>query len=380
MESLSPLFAKLRQQLESQLRLDRPTRPLPHQSISAHSADRGLRQITPPFRAQPRPDRQEREVLCARARLHTVFDWDRVRNLLRGPSRGAVRSGVKPQEDASFGPSGSRRTLGDPCRRCCASGWLTRTLRPRSKVWSSCRDRQLLHRKDPAQWHTRIPTFARVRYQTLIRVSIWSITAIKEGWSSTLWWPRRRPKAIRLGLEGGGAPKLDAQGNLVLSVRGREIRFHKPRLYQQEANGRQAEVSGQYVLKASRQVGFHVASYDRSRPLIIDPILSYSTYLGTSSFDQANGIAVDSNGNAYMTGFTASSSFPTTSGSLDRTFNGATTFLSPNSTRAAPPSSTRPILGAAQRTMRRPSPSISREALTSPGRPFPATFPRRREP
>jgi hypothetical protein len=68
---------------------------------------------------------------------------------------------------------------------------------------------------------------------------------------------------------------------------------------------------GAFVLASNNQVAFRVAGYDPERALVIDPVLSYSTYLGGSSLDEANGIAVDSSGNAYVTGHTYSADFPT---------------------------------------------------------------------
>ncbi len=90
--------------------------------------------------------------------------------------------------------------------------------------------------------------------------------------------PGADPNAIRIALKGGGALKLSSQGDLVLTAEGKEIRFLKPRLYQ-ELRGKNHDVAGRYVLRGARQVGFRVASYDTSLPLMIDPILSYSTYL-----------------------------------------------------------------------------------------------------
>ncbi|MBI3076514.1 MAG: SBBP repeat-containing protein, partial [Deltaproteobacteria bacterium] len=87
----------------------------------------------------------------------------------------------------------------------------------------------------------------------------------------------------------------------------------KPRIYQ-ENDGVQQPVPGRYVLKGRDQVGIHVAAYDPGRPLVIDPVLSYSTYLGGGSNDEGRGIAVDSAGNIYVTGSTASADFPTTGG------------------------------------------------------------------
>jgi hypothetical protein len=70
-------------------------------------------------------------------------------------------------------------------------------------------------------------------------------------------------------------------------------------------------VAGRYVLEANNQVRFLVSSYDPTRPLVIDPVLSYSTYLGGSNEDEADAVAVDTAGSAYVTGYTASSNFPT---------------------------------------------------------------------
>src|SRR5438094_3933059 len=172
---------------------------------------------------------------------------------------------------------------------------------------------------DPKKWHTNVPTYAKVRYRDVYP----GIDLVYYGNQGQLEYdfvvePGADPRTIRLTLQGGGRLKLDAQGDLVLG----EVRFRKPRLYQETAGDRQ-DVSGRYVLKGARQVAFQVASYDASRPLMIDPVLSYSTVLGGSNFDQINGIAVDSSGKAYVAGFTSSSPFPTTSGAFDATYGGS---------------------------------------------------------
>src|SRR5207245_8352176 len=115
---------------------------------------------------------------------------------------------------------------------------------------------------------------------------------------------------------------LDAQGGLALALQKGEVRLEKPRIYQ-VVDGARIEISGNYILKSPHEAGFQIAPYDRSRTLIIDPVLAYSTYLGGSGGnnggDSANAIAVDSNGNAYVTGFAGSIDFPTTPGAFQTT-------------------------------------------------------------
>jgi hypothetical protein len=86
--------------------------------------------------------------------------------------------------------------------------------------------------------------------------------------------------------------------------------MHAPVIYQETA-GVRTTVAGGYVLEEPQQVSFAVAAYDTSRPLVIDPVLVYSTYLGGSGGDEGRGIAVDNRGNAYVTGRTQSTNFPT---------------------------------------------------------------------
>jgi hypothetical protein len=115
--------------------------------------------------------------------------------------------------------------------------------------------------------------------------------------------------------------RIDTNGDLVVQTTSEEIRFHKPRVYQ-ELNGARRAIAGGYVFRSpsadeangqnTGQLGFHIASYDASKPLIIDPVLSYSTYLGGREQDYTHGIAVDAVGNVYVAGQTASSNFPTT--------------------------------------------------------------------
>ena len=125
--------------------------------------------------------------------------------------------------------------------------------------------------------------------------------------------PGADPRAIQLGFEGVGRIEIDGQGDLVLPLTPagptgaaggarRTLRLERPRLYQ-ETSGRRKEIPGRYVLRGpstARRVGFDVGPYDRTRPLVIDPVLRYSSYLG--GLPGVNAIAVDADGNAYVTG------------------------------------------------------------------------------
>ncbi len=107
---------------------------------------------------------------------------------------------------------------------------------------------------------------------------------------------------------------------MVLSTTAGDVTLHRPRAYQQSAASRR-EIPANYVRRGSHIIGIEVASYDSSQPLIIDPVLSYSTYLGGTANQFLGGVAADSSGFAYVTGFTTSSNFPTVAGSLQTTLS-----------------------------------------------------------
>src|SRR5207253_5185216 len=112
-----------------------------------------------------------------------------------------------------------------------------------------------------------------------------------------------------------------AGGELVVHAGGGQVRQHQPLIYQ-EVDGVRREVAGGYELKEGQKVGFRLGAYDAGRPLVIDPVLTYSTYLGGTGLDAGAGIAVDGSGSAYVTGETLSADFPTTPGAYDTTYNG----------------------------------------------------------
>ena len=112
--------------------------------------------------------------------------------------------------------------------------------------------------------------------------------------------------------------QIDSRGDLVVRAAGGDIRQHKPIVYQ-EIDGIRQDIAGSYVRKGAKRVGFRLAAYDTTRPLVIDPVLAYSTYLGGSGFrhdERANSIAVDKDGNVYVAGSTTSGNYPTTAGAF----------------------------------------------------------------
>ncbi|MGR6034661.1 MAG: DUF7948 domain-containing protein [Candidatus Nitrosoglobus sp.] len=167
-----------------------------------------------------------------------------------------------------------------------------------------------LQGKDPVKWRTHIPTYAQVKYQGVYP----GVDLLYYGQQRQLEYdfivaPGANPSTIRLAFEGAKKLEINAEGELVLKTSGGPVRFQRPVIYQ-TIDGTRREVAGGYVLTAPHQVGFKVAAYDVTQPLIIDPVLSYSTYLGGNSSDGASGIAVDGNGQAYVAGGTESINFP----------------------------------------------------------------------
>jgi Beta-propeller repeat len=175
---------------------------------------------------------------------------------------------------------------------------------------------------DPSQWRTNVRTYASVKYHNVYP----SIDLVYYGNQRQLEYdfvvaPGANPQAIRLSLRGAEKMEIDPRGDLVLHTTVGEIREHKPVVYQEIAGTRQV-IAGSYVMRGPSEVGFAVAPYDAGQPLVIDPVLSYSTYLGGNSDDLGNGIAVDSAGNTYVTGLTSSVNFPTTTGAFQTTLGG----------------------------------------------------------
>ncbi|HEV2762712.1 MAG TPA: SBBP repeat-containing protein [Pyrinomonadaceae bacterium] len=165
--------------------------------------------------------------------------------------------------------------------------------------------------QDPARWRANVPTYASVRYEGIYP----GIDLVYHGTRKRLEYdfvvaPGADPAVIRLSLGGTRGLRVDAEGDLILSTAVGRIRQSKPVAYQ-EVGGERREVACGYRITGARRISFRVGEYDRSKPLVIDPVLVYSTFLGGSDSDGGHSIAVDQQGNAYVTGFTVSPDFPT---------------------------------------------------------------------
>ncbi|MBS1809994.1 MAG: SBBP repeat-containing protein [Acidobacteria bacterium] len=226
-------------------------------------------------------------------------------------------------------------------------------------------------------WTTNVPMFGRIRSVQVYR----GIDLVFYGNQQKLEYdfivqPGADPNAIRLRFDGAQSLRLDANGDLVLQTAAGDIRQHRPVVYQ-EINGRQQSITGHYVLHPHNQVSFALGDYDHTQTLVIDPIISYATFLGTDltsqialtvdkegnayiarnhgyeatpgafqtgsaisvtkldktgtnvlytatfgdgELDRVNGMTVDDNGNLYLVGQASSSLFPTTPGAFQPTF------------------------------------------------------------
>ena len=164
---------------------------------------------------------------------------------------------------------------------------------------------------DPQNWRTNVATFAKVKYRDVYPgidlVYYGNQRQLEYDWIVS---PPAEPGTIRFAVEGAEKIEVDSNGDLVLAVTGGEVSLHKPVVYQETA-GVRYKIESSFVKKNNQEIGFSIAHYDPAKPLVIDPVLSYSTYLGGSTNDRGTAIAVDSSGNAYVTGWTYSTNFPT---------------------------------------------------------------------
>jgi len=164
---------------------------------------------------------------------------------------------------------------------------------------------------NPEKWATNISTYGAVLYKNVYK----GIDIKFYGKDGNLEYdlvvhPGADLEKVQLCYEGIKDLKMSGSGNLIISINGSSITQHKPIVYQQ-IDGKRVERSGSFKIIDKNTYAFYVGDYDGRYPLILDPALSYSTYLGGNGNDTAYGIAVDESGNIYVAGDTWSSNFPT---------------------------------------------------------------------
>ena len=178
---------------------------------------------------------------------------------------------------------------------------------------------------DPEQWQTGMSTYSEITYQDL-----WpGIDMVFQGRGGELKYefhvaPGADPSRIQLAYGGAEGLSVGAGGALEVKTALGGLTDSRPVSYQRRA-GERVPVKSSYRLEGNSAYGFALpGGYDTSRPLVIDPGLAYSTYLGGDGLDRGNGIAVDAAGQAYVTGLTQSADFPTepSPGAYDATLGG----------------------------------------------------------
>ena len=167
--------------------------------------------------------------------------------------------------------------------------------------------------QDRDRWQTNVPTYRQVYYEEVYS----GVDLVYYGNQRQLEYdfivePHANPKSIRLAFTGARSLNVDRNGDLVLETSGGVVRQKRPVAYQ-DIDGQRRTITANYVVKNRRQVGFQLGDYDPAQPLVIDPVIDYSTYLGGGGVDEANDITVDDEGNIYVTGVTGSINFPTKS-------------------------------------------------------------------
>lgn len=190
--------------------------------------------------------------------------------------------------------------------------------------------------RDPKKWRTNIPNYSVIRFRNIYP----GIDLLYHGSHGQLEYdfvvaPGSNPAVIKMEIVGADSLEIDEYGDLLMNIGGALLRQVAPTIYQQTGGVRKS-VSGGYRLDKRGQITFRIGPYDDAIPLIIDPVLVYSTYLGGSGADESAAIATDVEGNAYVVGTTDSVNFPSSTGAYQSISRGAkevfVTKLKPNGT------------------------------------------------
>jgi uncharacterized protein (TIGR03437 family) len=193
---------------------------------------------------------------------------------------------------------------------------------------------------DPRGWRTDVPQFARVKYEAVYP----GVDLVYYGNQQELEYdfivaPGADARAIRLRFAGAQGLTLAPNGDLLLSTEAGTVRQHAPVVYQQ-VNGARRTVAGRYVIRGKGEVGFALGAYDARLPLVIDPVLSYATYLGGPATAVFADMTLDKDGNVVLCGYVSSNNLPVTPGAFqprlnnnERIFDGFVMKLNPAGTQ-----------------------------------------------
>jgi hypothetical protein len=173
--------------------------------------------------------------------------------------------------------------------------------------------------RDPSRWRSGVPRYGQLRdHNVYPGVDVAYHSAAGDLQDDKFQFdflinPGVNPAAVKLGFRGAKHLHTTVAGDLVIESEAGRLQLHRPFAYQ-EANGVRRPVDARFVTHAGHRVSFALGTYEHNRHLVIDPTVTYSTYLGGSAEDDGNAITVDSSGNAYITGETDSPDFPGAAG------------------------------------------------------------------
>jgi len=171
---------------------------------------------------------------------------------------------------------------------------------------------------DSARWHTGLKTFAKVGYKGIYPgIDLVYYRNSSDFEYDFILHPNADSNLIRMSVTGAESVRVTGEGDLVLESGSGIVLCHRPGAYQLSGKRREA-IDGRYVLLSGSTVGFKFAKYDHDKALFVDPVVTYSTYLGGLSSDAGWGVAVDSLGQAYVTGWTGSPDFPITNNAFQK--------------------------------------------------------------
>lgn len=164
---------------------------------------------------------------------------------------------------------------------------------------------------DPARWRTGVPTYSAVSIRSVYPgIDLLYYGAGSRLEYDFVVKPGASPDRIHLAFAGAGPMTVAANGDLVAATPSGDLRIRRPYAYQ-SVGGRRVQVACSYAVESPTTIRFRTARYDRGRPLVVDPVVEYASLMGGGGDDQAYGVATDSTGCAYVAGVTLSTNFPT---------------------------------------------------------------------